>query len=206
MNWEPHMRRRFVLLDRDGTINVDRHYISRPEQVELLPGAAKGLRELSRLGLGLVVVTNQSGIGRGYFDESALHAVHARLQELLQEAGVSLDGIFFCTHSPTAGCDCRKPAPGLVHKAAEEFGFDPREAFVIGDKPSDIELGRAVGAITLLVRDNESSSTVGAGTRADYDVRDLTEAATVIGRFLRNDPNPGDEAKVAVMHGAEVSS
>lgn len=144
--------RRFVLLDRDGTINVEREYLADPAQVELLPGAARGLRAWRELGFGLIVVTNQSGIGRGYFDTDRLNAVHDRLLQLLLQEDVTLDAIYVCPHAPENGCDCRKPRPGLVERAARDFKFLPSECVVIGDKASDIELGRAIGATTVLVR------------------------------------------------------
>lgn len=195
------MRRRFVLLDRDGTINVDKHYISRPEQVELLPGAAAGLKELSRLGLGLIVITNQSGIGRGYFDEPSLHAVHERLQMLLREADVSLDAIYYCPHDPSEGCECRKPAAGLIRQAVADFSFDPSEAFVVGDKSSDIELGQAVGATTLYV--GETILEPVGGVQPDHEVRDLVEAAAVIARLLAAERILECDSKCAATRGAE---
>src|SRR5690348_8261786 len=96
-------RRRFVLLDRDGTLIVERNYLSRPDDVQLLPGALSGLQRLRRLGLGLAVITNQSGVARGYFDHAALDAVHARLRQLLHEGGVDLDGVYVCPHRPEDG-------------------------------------------------------------------------------------------------------
>ena len=103
------MLQRFVVLDRDGTINVERHYLSHPDQVELIANAALGLAALNTLGLGLIVVTNQSGVGRGMFDVARLDAIHARLRDLLAAEGVRLDGIYYCPHLPDAGCRCRKP-------------------------------------------------------------------------------------------------
>ena len=145
--------KRFVILDRDGTLIVECNYLSSPEQVRLLPGAAEGLRRMRQIGLGLVVVTNQSGIGRGYFDLETLNRIHQRLSYLLSAEGVVLDGIYFCPHTPEQGCACRKPATGLVEQAAGELGFDPRGSICIGDKPCDIELGRRAGAAAcLLVR------------------------------------------------------
>src|SRR5208337_2615106 len=142
----------FVVLDRDGTIIVERRYLTAPEQVELLPGAAEGLRAMRALGLGLVVVTNQSAVGRGYFDRNRLDEIHARLRELLATEGVTLDGVYVCPHRPEDGCLCRKPLPALLEQAARELGFDCRDCFVVGDKPCDIEMGQAAGATTLLVR------------------------------------------------------
>jgi D-glycero-D-manno-heptose 1,7-bisphosphate phosphatase len=173
-------RRRFVLLDRDGTLIVERHYLSRPEDVQLLPGALAGLQRLRQLGLGLVVITNQSGIGRGYFDQAALDAVHARLRQLLQDGGVHLDGIYVCPHGPEDGCACRKPATGLVRQAAAELGFEPAEAFVIGDKASDVEMGRRLGATTLLVRTGYGREHEQGKVQADFVVDDLGAVAEVI--------------------------
>jgi histidinol-phosphate phosphatase family protein len=177
---------RFVLLDRDGTINVERNYLSDPDQVELIPGAAQGLAEMARLGLKLLVVTNQSGVGRGLFDLARLDAVHGRLRELLRPEGVELAGIFACTHRPDEGCTCRKPRTGLVEAAARQFGFDPRETFVVGDKPCDIGLGLAVGATTLLVRTGYGAQfATCAQVLPHYVVDDLPAAARVIGTHVR---------------------
>ena len=164
----------YVLLDRDGTINADPGYLSDPGAVELLPGAAEGLRRMREMGLGLIVVTNQSAIGRGYFDLDRLEEIHERLREILEAEGVALDAIYFCPHKPDDGCSCRKPGTGMVEKAMEEFGFDPEQCFMIGDKESDIELGRRVGATTFLIRSEEADETE---TQADYVVDDLAEAA-----------------------------
>jgi len=172
---------RYVVLDRDGTLNYERHYLAVPNQLALLPGVGQGLRQLRELGLGLVVITNQSGIGRGFFDEVRLEAIHARLRELLEAEGVWLDGIYFCPHTPEDRCQCRKPATGLLERAAQELGFDPQACFVIGDKSCDIELGQRVGATTFLVRTGygievEADSMV----TPDYVVDDVLAAAQVI--------------------------
>lgn len=177
--------RRFVLLDRDGTINIDRHYLADPAGLELLPHSLAGLQHLSRLGLGLAVVSNQSGIGRGYFTEETLDAIHLRLRQLLADGGVTLDGLYSCPHVDADDCGCRKPRPGMVRQAAAAHGFDPAAAFVIGDKACDIDLGRAVGATTFLVRTGAGSqATADVQQRADYVVTDLAEAAAVIATLL----------------------
>ena len=177
--------RRAVLLDRDGTIIVDKHYLADPREVELIAGAAEGLRRLATLGLRLVVVTNQSGIGRGYLDAERLERIHRELSRLLVEQGVRLDGIFWCPHRPEDGCDCRKPRTGLVDRAAAELRFDPADGFVVGDKSADIELGRRLGATTLLVRTGDGKRTEAAGEpRADHVTDDLFEASRVIERLL----------------------
>lgn len=179
------MKRRFALLDRDGTINVERHYLSTPQGLELLPNTLAGLRCLAELGLGLVVISNQSGVGRGLIAPQALDAIHARLGELLRQGGVVLDGLFTCPHTDADGCDCRKPRPGLVHQAAAALGFDPAQSFVIGDKACDIDLGRAVGATTFLVRTGYGTQ-AGAAVEAcaHHVVADLLDAARIIETLL----------------------
>jgi D-glycero-D-manno-heptose 1,7-bisphosphate phosphatase len=175
------MKRRYVLLDRDGTINAERHYLADPDGLALLPNALAGLRRMMELGLGLVVISNQSGVSRGYIEPTALTAIHERLRFLLAEGGVVLDGIYVCPHTDADNCACRKPKPGLVQQAAAQLGFDPGKAFVIGDKACDIDLGRAVGATTLLVRTGYGSQ-VGAAVEehADHIVSDLLSAAQVL--------------------------
>lgn len=174
-------RRRFVILDRDGVINVERHYLSDPEQVELIPGAAEGLKRLRDLGLGLVVVTNQSGVGRGYFDEATLARIHSRLRELLSAAGVKLDGIYYCPHRPDGECACRKPAAGLVLQAAREHHFDPAESFLVGDKKCDIDLGKRVGATTFLVLTGHGGEAFcNLSVEPNYVASSLEHAAAII--------------------------
>lgn len=142
----------YVLLDRDGTIIEHRPYLSEPDQVELLPGVVEGLQAMISLKLRLIVVTNQSGIGRGYFSSGKVDIVHERMLQLLDEHGIHIDAIYFCPHTPTDKCHCRKPSPGLVEKAADQFGFLSNECFIIGDNICDIELSRGVGATSFLVR------------------------------------------------------
>jgi D-glycero-D-manno-heptose 1,7-bisphosphate phosphatase len=181
-------RRRFVLLDRDGTLIIERHYLSDPQQVELIPGVAAGLRQLKNCQLGLVVITNQSGVGRGLFGQDTLDLIHRRLCELLEAQGVHLDGIYLCPHLPEDKCPCRKPQPGLIELAAKELEFDPREAFVVGDKPCDIEVGRQVGATTFLVRTGYGNQVAAQDmVTPDYIVDGLNEAAHVIERLLAAD-------------------
>jgi D-glycero-D-manno-heptose 1,7-bisphosphate phosphatase len=182
------MKRRFVILDRDGTIIVERHYLSDPDQVELLPDVANGLRAMQKMGLGLVVVTNQSGIGRGFFDEARLQAIHRRMNDLLDAEGVTLDALYFCPHVPEDECACRKPLPGLIELAAAELDFAPQACFVIGDKACDIELGQRVGATTFLVTTGYGAQEAGdMTTRPDYIVGNLWAVAQVIKNILGGD-------------------
>jgi len=172
---------RAALLDRDGTINVEREYLCDPADVELLPNAATGLRRLRALGYGLIVISNQSGVARGYFTMADVAAVNARLTALLREGGVTLDGIYVCPHAPDAGCACRKPAPGLIQQAAREHGFDARASVMIGDKAIDIETGRRIGARTVLVRTGYGREFEARGdVRADHVADDLLDAANIL--------------------------
>lgn len=179
------MSKRFVALDRDGTIIKECHYLSDPHLVELLPGAVDGLRHLRRLGLGLVVVTNQSGLGRGYFNQTTLDLIHQRFTDLLRQEDVELDGIYVCPHTPEDNCGCRKPRPGLVQAAVQEWGFEPHCCFVIGDNVGDIGLGQQIAATTFLVRTGYGAQVAAAGAvNPDYIVNNLAQAAEVIEDLL----------------------
>lgn len=179
---------RFVLLDRDGTIIVERVYLSDPNQVELISGASEALRRLRAVDLGLVVVTNQSGVGRGYFDTGVVDSVHQRMLTLLATEGADIDAIYICPHTPDDGCQCRKPRTELVKRAAEEHRFDPACSFVIGDKVVDIELGKNLGATTFLVRTGYGAQVAAEGrVAADYVVDDIAEAARIIERLVNGE-------------------
>ncbi len=171
----------FVVLDRDGTIIEEKFYLSDPDKVALVPGAAQGLRKMQDMGLGLIVVTNQSGIARGYLDEARLEQIHDRMKRLLSDEGVRLDRVYYCPHLPEEDCSCRKPKPGLIHRAAQDYGFEEKKAFVIGDKHCDIDLGRAVGATTILVRSGYGAELESdENMRPDHVVDDLVSAAEII--------------------------
>ncbi|HEX4375837.1 MAG TPA: HAD family hydrolase [Steroidobacteraceae bacterium] len=176
---------RVIILDRDGTLVFDRHYLSDPAGLEFLPGAAEGLRSMYASGYRLVVITNQSGIGRGMFSLEAMQQMNVRLMQMVDEIGAHLERIYVCPHRPEDHCDCRKPRPRLLLDAAAELGFAPARAVVIGDKQSDIEFGAAVGAMTMLV--SERATTAAEATSnvtADVVVRNLSEAAIALqGRF-----------------------
>ena len=137
-----------ILLDRDGTVIEDTGYIRDPDQVRLLDGCGAALRALCQEGFGLVLVSNQSGIGRGVLTCDQAAAVHRRVIEVLHDAGLDLAGSYYCPHHPDAGCDCRKPATGLVDRATRELGLDPPRCWLVGDKPSDVETGRRAGTRT----------------------------------------------------------
>lgn len=170
-----------VFLDRDGTLNKDPGYLNNPDAVCLLPGVGPAVARLNEAGYKTVVVTNQSGIGRGLIEPDALEAIHQRLRQLLAEDGAWLDGIYVCTHRPDEGCGCRKPAPGLVDRARRELGLGADRSFVIGDKATDVELARNIGATAVFVLsgdhpEEERAKMAGLDLSPDYVARDLAEA------------------------------
>ena len=148
-----------VFLDRDGTINEEIGYMDRMERLRLIPGAAEAIRLINASGMKTVVVTNQSGVARGIFTESFVAEIHARLREMLRAEGALIDAFYFCPHHPTEGqgaylktCDCRKPAPGLLLRAAAELRLDPARSYMVGDTLKDIEAGARAGVQGILVR------------------------------------------------------
>lgn len=164
-----------VFLDRDGVIIRDTGYVSDPRCVELLPGVGEALRELQKSRWPLIVVTNQSGIGRGIFNHKDHLMVRRRMESLLALEGVRLDLYLYCPHAPEDQCHCRKPRPGLVLRASQKMRLDLSGSFVVGDKMSDVELAWNVGAKGILVGG-------GQGTPAGPVIlaADLLEAAEVI--------------------------
>lgn len=174
------MKKRFVLLDRDGTVIIEKNYLSHPDQVELTPGAANVLKKLKEMGLGLAIITNQSGLGRKYFDLTTLEKIHLKLTDLLLKEGVVLDDIYFCPHIPEDYCLCRKPKTELVEKASKKHNFNPKDCFVIGDNKGDIELGKNLGATTILVRTGYGKQTEKGGLNPDYVADNLNEVFSII--------------------------
>jgi D-glycero-D-manno-heptose 1,7-bisphosphate phosphatase len=147
-----------VFIDRDGTLTEEVGYVNHPSRLRLLPRSAQAIRRLNEAGVAAVVATNQAGIARGYFSEDVLHAVNDALVAQLKDAGAHLDGIYVCAHHPREGqppfradCDCRKPKPGLLVRAAAELSLDLRASTMVGDKASDLVPAHAVGARGVLV-------------------------------------------------------
>ena len=165
------LKRPAVFLDRDGTLIEDRHYLSDPSQVVLTEGCVAGLRKLSFEGFVLVIVTNQSGIARGLMTQGQVDAVNRQLIRLLSLHSVAIDGIYLCPHGEDDGCRCRKPIPGMVEQATEQLTIDLARSWVVGDKCSDVILGRNVGARTVLI------SSCPTGTEAILDSCDATAVA-----------------------------
>lgn len=151
-----------VFLDRDGTLIEDVGFPREPDRVRLVDGAAAALRHLAAADLRLVVVSNQSGIGRGLITADEARSVHERFIGLIGDEGVILDGAKYCPHPPEAGCDCRKPSPGMLLEAAEDLRLDLGRSFMIGDKVSDVKAGERAGCRTVLLG---SSPTDGGSTR-----------------------------------------
>lgn len=175
-----------VFLDRDGTLIVERNYLSDPAGVELLPGATTALKQLREAGFRLVVATNQSGIGRGYYTIEDMHRVNARLVELLRADGVDLAGIYFSPEGPDASSTTRKPLPGMLLAARDELGLDLSRSYMVGDKLADVECGRNAGVrAALLVRtgwgaDHERDHADGLAAANAVVVDDLPAAAAWI--------------------------
>jgi D-glycero-D-manno-heptose 1,7-bisphosphate phosphatase len=184
------MTNQAVFLDKDGTLIEDVPYNVDPQQMRLTPGAGVGLQQLQQLGYQLIVISNQSGVARGYFAESALAAVATRLQQLLAPFNVSLAGFYYCPHHPDGtadryaiACDCRKPAPGLIGQAAREHGLDLNHSWLIGDILNDVEAGRRAGCRTILINNgNETEWRLSAQRLPHFLSPNLAEAANVITR------------------------
>lgn len=140
-----------VFVDRDGTICFDKHYLADPGGLELIQSVAEGIKKLNDAGIPVIVITNQSGIGRGYFTEKQLEAIHGKMKDLLAEQGARVDDIFYCPHLPDSGCGCRKPRTGMLLQAQDKLGLDLKRSFVIGDRTMDVEMAHAVGAKAVLV-------------------------------------------------------
>ncbi len=152
------MGQRAVFLDRDGTLNEEVGYVNHLERFILLPHVGEAIRLLNQRGIKTVVITNQSGVARGYFPESLIHRVHKKMKDLLKQEGAHLDGIYYCPHHPDAGiapyrtkCRCRKPATGLVEEAVKDLDIDCSRSYVIGDRGIDIEFAHQFGAKGILV-------------------------------------------------------
>jgi histidinol-phosphate phosphatase family protein len=159
---------------------VDVKYCDNPDLVQLLPGAAEGLISLRKAGYRIVIVTNQSGIDRGYFDTETLERVHDRLRSELRKSGADYDAIYYCPHAPEANCNCRKPKPGLFLKAAIELNIDLESSYTLGDRDLDVEAGRAAGTTTILISNNSQSLKSDLRIAPDFVVGNLHEAAKII--------------------------
>lgn len=173
-------RRRAVFLDRDGTLIEERNYLSDPEGVSLIPGVTEALRRLHDAGYAIVVITNQSGIARGFFTESDMQAVQQRLADLLEAEGARIDGFWYCPHHPdfTGPCECRKPGLRLFQEAAETLSLDPARSIFVGDRVRDISPAVAFGGTPILVRTGYGATPppeLPPGTKIAKDLLDAVE-------------------------------
>ena len=172
--------KRAVFLDRDGTLIEDMGYLKNPDGVRLLPGCGVALAALQRNGFLLVLVSNQSGIGRGWLTRDEVERVHERVVSLLAEHGARFDAVYYCPHGPEEGCACRKPAPGMLLQAARELEIDLRTSFLVGDKPSDIEAGHRAGCRTVLLGVDPKFPPTVFRVRPHYTARDWQEVLQYI--------------------------
>lgn len=188
-----------VYIDRDGTLVAERYYLADPEGVSLVPGAVEALRSLRQAGYALVMVTNQSGISRGIYTLADYRAVAARLDEILAEAGVPVDGTWFCPHHPevTGPCACRKPGTGMYLEAAAELGLDPQRSWFVGDKVTDVIPALELGGRGILVRTGYGCEVEAAAPPGVAVVDDLPAAAArIVAAGARKEPSPGRPAPV----------
>ena len=173
-----------IFLDRDGVIVEDTNYISSPEELILIPDVIPVLKKLQH-SFRLIVVTNQSGVARGYFTEDDLFAINERVIQMLADYDIGLDAVYYCPHHPKVGqdeyrieCECRKPKPGLLRLATEEFNIELEKSFLIGDQETDIQAGRAMGIKTIKINRNEPESPDKSG--ADFIINSFDEVSSII--------------------------
>lgn len=188
MGWG--MEKIAVFMDRDGTVIEEIPYLSHPEEVKLIPKAGKAILKLNRRGMKTILVTNQSGIARGYFSIETVDAIHHRLDELLRKEGARLDSIYYCPHLPheelvdgEKSCDCRKPETGMILQAQKDHDLDLQRCFILGDRLIDMEMARRVGGVGILVKTGyglNSLEKVDRGGRDFYVREDLSDAIDLV--------------------------
>lgn len=167
---------RYIFLDRDGTIIKDKHHMYKSEDIEFLPGAIEGLRQLQQLGFECIIVTNQAGVRKGYFTRKDAQQFHQQFLHRLKQQGVIIKKSYFCFHREEDGCNCRKPKIGLVQKASKAFDIQLGESIFIGDKDCDIGLGKNCSGRTILIQNNQYSTI----TQADFAARDLLDVYRIL--------------------------
>ena len=171
-----------VFVDRDNTIAKDVPYCSKPEDFELYPGTGESIRKLSEAGFKIILITNQSGIARGYFTKDMLNRIHRKMQADLAKCQAHIDYIYYCPHHPSDKCRCRKPEPGLIFKAAKDHNIDIQSSYFIGDSIHDIKAGNTAHCITILVNRYAYSNEVLAENKVnpDYTVENFSEASKIV--------------------------
>lgn len=180
-------RRPSIFFDRDGTIIEEVNYLSRPEQIRLIEGVCESLIQLRNMGFLLILITNQSGIARGYYDITQLNKIHDHLQVMLSANGVKMDGIYYCPHHVDGvleqfcvSCDCRKPAPGMLFKAAEDLNISLSESWTVGDKMSDIQAGNNAGTRTVLVGTGYGKSERKRSSMYEFYIESISELPNLL--------------------------
>lgn len=175
------MKRKFVILDRDGTIIIEKNHLIDINEVELIPNAAKAIKKMKDFGLGVIIVTNQTVVGNGHISIKELGEIHKKIINLLSKDKAAVDGLYVCPHTIEDNCFCRKPKLGLIKQALKEHDFNPKESFVIGDKALDIELGQNMHARTFLVRTGYGARVEKENiVKPDFVVDDLEQAVSMI--------------------------
>ncbi len=192
-----------AFLDRDGTLNEEVNFVRTPEELALLPGASDAVRALNERGIVVCIISNQSGVARGFFTEQDLVPIHAKLERELGRSGARIDHIYYCPHHPTEGkppynvvCSCRKPDTGMLRQAEGEFDLDLRRSFVVGDRIVDIQAGRNAGATTILVLTGYGPHTLvecrEQGVIPDVVAVDIAEAVEFIMRKINGKTSEND--------------
>ncbi len=181
-----------AFIDRDGTINIDGGYINHPDNFEIYPFAAQALRMLNMAGWQVVIITNQSGIGRGFYTTEIMNEIHAKMYKHLESQGVRIDGLYYCPHDPNSkieeyrkDCDCRKPKTGMFEQAIRELPVDTKNMMIVGDKYGDMEAGFKIGAKTIMVntgygRGEFVQKSARWPRQPDHRAENLLEAARII--------------------------
>jgi D-glycero-D-manno-heptose 1,7-bisphosphate phosphatase len=187
-----------VFLDRDGTVNAEVQYLSSPDKLELIPRTVSAIRELNHLGVRIFIITNQSGVARGFFPESAVLEIHAALREMLKKENAFVDDFFYCPHLPGVAdprydkdCECRKPKPGMLHHAQRKYSVDLRRSYVIGDRCIDVATGKAVGAGTVMVSTGYGSREIDDCRSApDFFAADLFDGVQYVKQSIVSQERP----------------
>lgn len=167
------MKNRAVFLDRDGTINIEKNYLVKYEDWEFIPKSVEAIKGFKELGFLVVVVSNQSGIARGYYSDVDVRNLHERVNTRLQKSGCMIDAFYICPHHPDfTACSCRKPAPGMLLKAAGELYIDLKSSYMIGDRLIDVQAGQNAGALAILVKTGYGNDELPLAVKAGADVAD----------------------------------
>lgn len=168
---------KFIFLDRDDTLNHDTGYLSDPEKVKIKKNVIEGLIRLKNAGYNFIVITNQSGVGRGYFNVEKVYAVNKRIKKILKKENIKIEKFYFCPHAPIDNCNCRKPKIGLFKQVKKDYKVDVKKSYMIGDKCSDINFGENAGLQTILLKSNKYSN---INCDPDFVCDDLIQASSWI--------------------------